>query len=125
MGDFKSYTANKDRGSKRSDRRGSSSNRNNFRRSGGRDSRDEGRFNQRSSSRFGGRRSSDRLEKTNVICDSCKRRCEVPFKPTSNKPVYCSDCFKKDTGSKSNNYGKEFMEINQKLDKIMRILESE
>ena len=34
------------------------------------------------------------LEMTKVICDSCKAECEVPFKPSSSKPVYCSDCFK-------------------------------
>lgn len=84
--------------------------------------RDSGRSNGRSSNRFGGR-SFDRPERTKVTCSSCGEKCEVPFKPTSSKPVYCDDCFKKDSsrkGSKSN--GKEFIEINEKLDKIMKAL---
>ena len=30
-----------------------------------------------------------------VNCSDCGRASEVPFKPTSNKPVYCDKCFKK------------------------------
>lgn len=26
-------------------------------------------------------------------CTSCGKECEVPFKPTPGKPVYCRDCF--------------------------------
>jgi CxxC-x17-CxxC domain-containing protein len=35
-----------------------------------------------------------------VICDECKKPCEVPFLPTAGKPVYCSACFggKKEMG---------------------------
>ena len=111
----------RDSGRSRSSSRfgGRSSDRRDFDRSGRKDS---SRSNPRSSSRFGGR-DSDRIEKTEVTCDSCKKRCEVPFKPTSNKPIYCDTCFKKNSGSKSNNYGKELVEINQKLDKIMKALE--
>ena len=29
-------------------------------------------------------------------CDDCGSRCEVPFKPFANKPVFCNNCFKKD-----------------------------
>jgi CxxC-x17-CxxC domain-containing protein len=32
-----------------------------------------------------------KLEMTKVVCDSCNCECEVPFKPSSDKPVYCSD----------------------------------
>lgn len=97
--------------------------------SGRRDSGNSSEFNRRDFSRFGGR-NSERTERTEVTCDSCKKRCEVPFKPTSNKPIYCSDCFRKDSGSKfnggsrSNDSSKELMEINQKLDKIMKMLEN-
>jgi len=28
-----------------------------------------------------------------VICDQCKKPCEVPFLPTAGKPVYCNACF--------------------------------
>lgn len=30
-----------------------------------------------------------------TICDSCGKDCEVPFRPSGEKPVYCSDCFEK------------------------------
>ncbi len=30
-----------------------------------------------------------------AVCDDCKKECEVPFKPTECKPVYCRDCFQK------------------------------
>ncbi|MGM5483017.1 MAG: CxxC-x17-CxxC domain-containing protein [Nanobdellota archaeon] len=30
-----------------------------------------------------------------AICSECKKECEVPFKPTGNKPVYCKECFEK------------------------------
>ena len=28
-----------------------------------------------------------------VTCSSCGRDAQVPFRPTSGKPVYCNDCF--------------------------------
>lgn len=28
-----------------------------------------------------------------VVCDECGQDTMVPFQPTGNKPVYCSDCF--------------------------------
>ncbi len=37
-------------------------------------------------------------------CNSCKERCQVPFKPNGMKPVYCSKCFTKDE-SPSRDYG--------------------
>ena len=30
-----------------------------------------------------------------AVCSECKQECEVPFKPTEGKPVYCRDCFRK------------------------------
>jgi len=30
-----------------------------------------------------------------AVCSECKKECEVPFKPTEGKPVYCRDCFAK------------------------------
>ena len=29
-----------------------------------------------------------------ATCSSCGKDAQVPFKPTSGKPVYCSDCFR-------------------------------
>jgi len=30
-----------------------------------------------------------------AICADCGKECEVPFKPTQSRPVYCRDCFEK------------------------------
>lgn len=35
------------------------------------------------------------VEKHKAICDECKQECEVPFKPTPGKKVYCRECFQK------------------------------
>jgi CxxC-x17-CxxC domain-containing protein len=32
-------------------------------------------------------------EITKVVCADCGKETEVPFKPTGDRPVYCSDCF--------------------------------
>ncbi|MHB0937538.1 MAG: zinc-ribbon domain containing protein [Armatimonadota bacterium] len=41
----------------------------------------------------GGRRSSGPREMFDATCASCGNSCQVPFQPTGEKPVYCSDCF--------------------------------
>ncbi len=48
--------------------------------------------------RFGNkRRSFDRgpREMHKAVCSECGRECEVPFKPTEGKPVFCRECFAK------------------------------
>jgi CxxC-x17-CxxC domain-containing protein len=30
-----------------------------------------------------------------AICADCKKGCEVPFKPSGERPVYCKECFSK------------------------------
>jgi CxxC-x17-CxxC domain-containing protein len=35
------------------------------------------------------------LEMHKAVCDKCKKDCEVPFKPTQGKPVFCRECFQK------------------------------
>ena len=30
-----------------------------------------------------------------ATCADCKKECEVPFKPTGDRPVYCKECFSK------------------------------
>lgn len=54
----------------------------------------EFRRNDSGGSRFGG---GDR-EMFDVVCDECKKNCKVPFRPSSDKPVYCSECFTKRGG---------------------------
>lgn len=45
----------------------------------------------------GGFRSRDRGPVTmhKAICSNCGQSCEVPFRPTGEKPVYCNNCFGK------------------------------
>ncbi len=121
-----------------------------FKRTGGRDRKPSGRFGsgfgadrQRgrfsrdsggSSGRFG--RDADRpkmqsAEMHKVVCDKCRKECTVPFKPTSSKPVYCRDCFRKKDDSFSKHgfdargSSDELAKIDQKLDKIMQALNIE
>lgn len=30
-----------------------------------------------------------------VVCSECGRPCKVPFEPRGDRPVYCSDCFRR------------------------------
>lgn len=30
-----------------------------------------------------------------AVCSECGAECEVPFKPTEGKPVYCKECYAK------------------------------
>ncbi|MBU4346019.1 MAG: hypothetical protein KKH29_01660 [Candidatus Omnitrophica bacterium] len=32
---------------------------------------------------------------TQAICADCKKECEVPFRPSGDRPVYCRECFSK------------------------------
>ncbi|MFA6514939.1 MAG: CxxC-x17-CxxC domain-containing protein [Candidatus Paceibacterota bacterium] len=54
---------------------------------------------------FGGNRGGDRREVSmhKATCDECHKSCEVPFRPSGDKPVYCSDCFsnKRDDGDRA------------------------
>lgn len=34
-----------------------------------------------------------------ATCAECRKSCEVPFKPTNDRPVYCKDCFMNKGGS--------------------------
>ncbi len=87
-------------------------------------------------------RSDDRpREMFKTTCSNCGKDCEVPFRPTSGKPVYCSDCFEKMGGrspssdrperSDRSNFrpqaprvddSKQFSDLNAKLDKIIALL---
>ena len=34
-------------------------------------------------------------EMTDAVCSDCGQPCQVPFKPTEGRPVYCRNCFPK------------------------------
>ena len=42
----------------------------------------------------GGYRDRGPREMFTATCSSCGKDAQVPFRPTSGKPVYCSDCFR-------------------------------
>ena len=101
--------------------------------------RNSGSFGGRGSSRFDRGDSGDRFERRDfdrpgrgsklemheTTCDKCGNKCEVPFRPTSGKPVYCSDCFRKNKysgSSPANSSSGELDQINAKLDKILKAL---
>jgi len=46
---------------------------------------------------------NDRDESTTVTCSDCGTECTVPFVPRTNKPVYCSDCFRQNKPQDSGN----------------------
>jgi len=79
--------------------------------------------------RFGGRDSrrhsfSDK-KMYEAICDKCGKKCEVPFRPTGDRPVYCSECFSKGDNNKSSGQvgsNKQLDIINTKLDEILKLL---
>lgn len=52
-----------------------------------------GRRDDRGGDRRGGGRDFDRSEMFSATCAECNKSCEVPFKPTGEKPVFCKDCF--------------------------------
>ena len=52
-----------------------------------------------------GGRDAGRAEMHSATCSECGRTCEVPFKPTGDKPVYCSECFKTKGGAERRNFG--------------------
>lgn len=88
---------------------------------------------------FGGRNDGPR-QMFPSVCSKCGQDCEVPFKPTGDRPVLCSNCFKSQGGpanrfapksfgggNRGGNVGgsvskEQFDSLNAKLDKILSIL---
>lgn len=80
-------------------------------------------------------RDSGRSRMHQAVCDECGKNCEVPFRPTPGKPIFCSNCFEDKEKGKSRlgrsegieNYAKlkdQFDILNVKLDKILSCLKS-
>lgn len=84
----------------------------------------------RSSGRSFGRPSFDRPSfgdrpKFQAVCAKCGQKCEVPFRPTGDKPIYCNDCFDKGGAPQIKHTGyssDQLTSISAKLDKILAIL---
>lgn len=65
-----------------------------------------GRFDRRDNNRRGGGGGFDRRPTTMypAVCDKCGKDCQVPFRPSGDKPIYCSNCFEKEGGGKSDRF---------------------
>ncbi len=85
------------------------------------DRRDSGRRDDRRR-RFD-RRDGRSNERHTITCDTCGEKCEVPFKPTPGKPIYCNNCFRSNKGSGSDS--RELEKINKKLDRILEALDAD
>ncbi len=75
------------------------------------------RFRYSEHSGRGGSRNDDRSREknfTHAVCSECGKECEIPFRPTGGRPVYCSDCFseRKDSGSFKGKFGNRSRERN-------------
>lgn len=59
-----------------------------------------------------------------VVCIKCGKNCQVPFRPTPGKPVFCSDCFKQggSGGKGSGEVIEQIRMLNAKIDKLMKML---
>lgn len=84
---------------------------------------------------YGNRDYSDRppVEMHQAICSDCSKECEVPFKPSGDKPIYCDKCFgkNKDVRSARPSHGgggekldEKLTMINIKLDRILKVLDA-
>jgi CxxC-x17-CxxC domain-containing protein len=45
-------------------------------------------------------------EMFSATCTSCGREAQVPFRPSGDKPVYCSECFQQRGGAGRGGYGR-------------------
>lgn len=91
------------------------------------DQKDLGRSDRRPFNRKDFRpRFSEERSMHKVTCDSCGESCEVPFRPTAGKPIYCDACFKKNKNpgseNRNNQFSSELAQINEKLNRILEAL---
>ncbi len=103
-----------------------------------RDRRGGGGFDRRNSNR-GFNRGGGGSNMHKATCSDCGNDCEVPFRPTGSKPVYCSDCFEKQGGgardrkprfeNRGGDNSKEILKgiktLNYKLDELIKALAGE
>ncbi|MEI6152837.1 MAG: CxxC-x17-CxxC domain-containing protein [Deltaproteobacteria bacterium] len=58
-----------------------------------------------------------------AVCDKCGTNCEVPFKPTGSKPIYCQDCFRTMGDSESprpRQFGRREYPVSRRLDNFKK-----
>lgn len=54
----------------------------------------------------GGGRNDEQREMFSAVCATCGKTCEVPFRPTGERPVYCRDCFGGKAEAPRGDYGR-------------------
>jgi len=59
-----------------------------------------------------------------AVCAKCGAKCQVPFRPTPGKQVFCDNCFDRSAGNtkSSVDYAGQFKTLNEKLDKLIKLL---
>jgi CxxC-x17-CxxC domain-containing protein len=57
--------------------------------------------------RGGDRREGGRSEMHAATCSECGNACEVPFRPTGARPIFCSNCFGKQKSQEGKSFGGE------------------
>ena len=45
-------------------------------------------------------RDGGRPQMHDAVCDECGNDCQVPFRPSGEKPIYCSNCFEQKGGGR-------------------------
>jgi CxxC-x17-CxxC domain-containing protein len=60
-----------------------------------RNGRSFGNYGNRQRDGYGSGNNFQEREMHKAVCSECGKECEVPFKPTEGKPVYCRDCYNK------------------------------
>lgn len=48
--------------------------------------------------RLSGDRPRRPIELTDAICSSCGKDCKIPFKPTTDRPIFCKVCWQERKG---------------------------
>ena len=76
-----------------------------------------------------GRRDFGRPMMHKATCSDCGKECEIPFRPTGERPVFCNDCFRNHRNASpsrpertTDQYKEQFEILNAKLDKILNAL---
>ena len=52
-----------------------------------------------------GARAGGRSQMYKAVCGKCGKDCEVPFRPSGDRPVFCSECFDRNGNSDSRRSG--------------------
>jgi CxxC-x17-CxxC domain-containing protein len=64
----------------------------------------QARRNERGNGGFGSGYGRAPREMYPAVCAQCGKDTEVPFQPRGDRPVYCSDCFRKQPAASSRRY---------------------